>query len=44
MARARIETLMDRGILEREPAAPGWRVRSEAGYLVRKALDRQNLL
>jgi hypothetical protein len=43
-ARARIETLVDRGILEREPGAPGWRVRSEAGYLVRKALDRQNLL
>ncbi|MEX2301395.1 MAG: ATP-binding protein [Bryobacterales bacterium] len=43
-ARARIEGLLDRGILEREPGAPGWRVRSEAGYLVRKALDRQNLL
>jgi hypothetical protein len=43
-SRARIEALVDRGILEREPGAPGWRVRSEAGYLVRKALDRQNLL
>jgi len=43
-ARARLDALVDRGILEREPAAPGWRVRSEAGYLVRKALDRQNLL
>jgi predicted HTH transcriptional regulator len=43
-ARARIAALVDRGILEREPGAPGWRVRSEAGYLVRKALDRQNLL
>jgi AAA ATPase domain len=43
-ARARLEALVDRGILEREPGAPGWRVRSEAGYLVRKALDRQNLL
>ena len=44
VARARIGALVDRGILEREPGAPGWRVRSEAGYLVRKALDRQNLL
>jgi DNA-binding MarR family transcriptional regulator len=43
-ARERIDALVDRGILEREPGAPGWRVRSEAGYLVRKALDRQNLL
>jgi hypothetical protein len=43
-ARARLDALVDRGILEREPGAPGWRVRSEAGYLVRKALDRQNLL
>jgi predicted DNA-binding transcriptional regulator len=43
-ARARVEALVDRGILEREPGAPGWRVRSEAGYLVRKALHRQNLL
>jgi hypothetical protein len=44
VARERIDALVDRGILEREPGAPGWRVRSEAGYLVRKALDRQNLL
>jgi hypothetical protein len=43
-ARARLDALVDRGILEREPHSPGWRVRSEAGYLVRKALDRQNLL
>ncbi len=43
-ARARLDALVDRGMLERESGAPGWRVRSEAGYLVRKALDRQNLL
>jgi hypothetical protein len=38
------EGLVDRGLLEREPQAPGWRVRSEAGYIVRKALYGVNLL
>jgi hypothetical protein len=38
------EGLVDRGLLEPEPQAPGWRVRSEAGYIVRKALYGVNLL
>jgi hypothetical protein len=38
------EGLVDRGLLEPEPMAPGWRVRSEAGYIVRKALYAVNLL
>ncbi len=40
----RLEGLVDRGILEPEPGEQGWRIRPEAGYLVRRALDAENLL
>ena len=38
------EGLAQRGLIEPEPGAPGWRVRPEAGYIVRKALHAVNLL
>lgn len=41
---ARIERLVGRGILEPEPAVPGFRIQPEAGILVRAALNARNLI
>jgi len=43
-SRNRIESLADRDLLEPDPQAPGWRVRPEAGYFVRRTLDAENLI
>lgn len=44
VSEARIDHLLGRGILEPEPAVPGFRVQSEAGILVRAALNARNLV